>query len=120
MYKIAATEIPDAKNPEHAIAHYIEERILKKGLTLPAAAGNLSGMRCEEWFEEVSSFDFKELLESKKGLLSSLYKKHQQNVPSVGLVVSLKNFLKLCHAVKIVPELLSNSECNRVLHAHNQ
>ena len=114
LYKIAVIEIPDAKNPEHAIAHYIEERILRKGLTLPSGVGNLLGLKYDEWFEEVDSFDFKELLDTKKVLLNTIYKKYQLNVPSIGSVIPLKSFLKFCHDVKIIPGLLSNSECNRV------
>lgn len=104
------------RNPEHAIDHYVAECILKKGLISPThSIGSESKPQYDAWFEEIDCFDIKELLDSNKSMIKSIFNKYCRNAPELGDVIPIDKFIVFCKAVSIIPELMSTPECTKVI-----
>lgn len=115
LYEISGIEFSSIRNKDHAFDDFIREKVLKKGVLLSNSTTLLDqSKQYESWFTEIDGFDIKEYLESKKSLFSTLFRKYEQNVPSFGIVIPLKNFTKFCQDLKITPDLLSTPECIKV------
>ena len=60
----------------------------------------------EDWFIELENKDIIKFLDSNQPALSAIFKKY-----SISSKLSLKGFTKLCQEVKIIPDLLSHTDC---------
>jgi hypothetical protein len=103
---MAKCRYPEISSKITALESYLSDTIFHKNNSNCVEKND----KYEDWFIELEDKDLIKFLENNSTQLTNLFKKYVTS-PEANNMMTLKAFLKFCQDMKIIPDLLSHSDC---------